>query len=96
MIAMVRGVCMLQPRTRALDEDEQMGPFSGRVGIRQCLSSKPNPVMIKLFVLACPSKKVLNFHVYQGKTALEDNDCQRKYGVGAQGVLKLLEGVKPD
>lgn len=84
---------MIQPRTKALSLDEQMVPFSERVKFRQYFPSKPNPVRLKSSVLA-PGKEI-HFHVYQGKTTLEENICQPKCGVGARAVLNLQKGLEP-
>lgn len=40
-IQQLRQSCFKQARTKFLSVDEQMVPFSGRVGIRQYISNKP-------------------------------------------------------
>ncbi|KAH9508056.1 hypothetical protein Btru_052725 [Bulinus truncatus] len=63
------------------------GSFHGRVGFRQYVPNKPNPVSIKMFVMACPSGKVINVHVYQGASTYQADNTG--LGLGGQAVLQL-------
>ncbi|GFQ97900.1 piggyBac transposable element-derived protein 3 [Trichonephila clavata] len=73
--------------------NEQMMPFSGRCPMRQYLPSKPNPVGLKIFVLAAPDGLVLDFLIYTGADTVPVEDKQL-YGLGGT-VVKHLVGTIP-
>ncbi|XP_064472706.1 piggyBac transposable element-derived protein 3-like [Ornithodoros turicata] len=73
-----------------------MVPFSGRVAFRQYVPNKPDPVGIKLFVLATASGKVIGFHAYHGQTTYaSEAEENMGVGIGGQAVLRLTKNLAP-
>ncbi|GFX96327.1 piggyBac transposable element-derived protein 3 [Trichonephila clavipes] len=93
ILEVFRNACLTLPRTECLSIDEQMMPFSGRCPMRQYLPSKPNPVGLKIFVLAAPDGLVLDFLIYTGADTVLVEDKQL-YGLGG-AVVKHLVGTIP-
>ncbi|KAG5864274.1 hypothetical protein JTB14_021249 [Gonioctena quinquepunctata] len=62
--SILRG-CQAQIRTDNISIDEMIIPFTGHCGIRQFCPRKPNPMGIKIFVLANPNGIVCDMTVYQ-------------------------------
>ncbi|XP_049829117.1 uncharacterized protein LOC126267851 [Schistocerca gregaria] len=56
--------------------------------MRTYVPSKPNPLVLKNFILASSDGLVLDFAIYTGKGTIPDSD-QKEHGLGA-GILKLL------
>lgn len=86
--------CMEQPRDQYICVDEMMIPFSGACGLKQYVPNKPNPVGIKVFVLANPNGIVCDFAVYQGKTTFPTESSQG-FSLGESAVLHLSRSLVP-
>lgn len=84
----IRKKCITLPRSKHLSIDEQMIPFSGRCLFRQYVPSKPNPLGLKVFVLASNDGLVLDFKIYQGKGTIPE-EIMKEFGLGA-GIVKIL------
>ncbi|KAJ2945179.1 hypothetical protein O0L34_g9248 [Tuta absoluta] len=83
-----------QPREDNISIDEMIIPFSGQCGIRQYCPGKPNPVGIKVFVLANPNGLVCDMVVYQGDTTFQDLKAQG-FTLDESAILKLCETLVP-
>ena len=73
--------------------DEMIIPFTGTCGFKQYIRGKPNPVGIKLFVLANPNGTVCDFLAYQGETTFSEEF--RKYTLGTAAILQLTTTLVP-
>lgn len=62
-----RSACTKIPHPREMCIDELIIPFSGNTILRQYVPGKPNPVGLKVFVLASHDGQVLDFVIYQGE-----------------------------
>lgn len=69
-------------------------PFSGVCSLKQFCPNKPNPVGLKVFVLANSNGQVLDFTFYQGKTTHPEYTNQG-FGLGEAAVLQLTESLTP-
>lgn len=87
--SVLRG-CHGQPRADNISIDEMIIPFSGQCGIRQYCPGKPNPVGIKVFVLAHPNGLVCDMVVYQGDTTFSELRAQG-FTLGESVILKLCD-----
>lgn len=90
-IDMIRTACLQLPRSPSASIDEQIIPFTGRTTLKQYVPGKPHPTGLKNFVLSSPSGMVLDFEIYQGKSALSTNTSE--LGVGACAVLRLSKSM---
>ncbi|KAK9692916.1 Transposase IS4 [Popillia japonica] len=86
--------CRSQERPIHLSIDEMIVPFSGQCGIRQYCPGKPNPVGIKIFVLASPDGIVLGMLPYQGKTTFPDL-IDTGYTLGEAAIIRLCDTLVP-
>ncbi|KAK9696334.1 Transposase IS4 [Popillia japonica] len=86
--------CRSQERPIHLSIDEMIVPFSGQCGIRQYCPGKPNPVGIKIFVLASPDGIVLDMLPYQGKTTFPDL-IDAGYTLGEAAIIRLCDTLVP-
>ncbi|KAK9737424.1 Transposase IS4 [Popillia japonica] len=82
--------CRSQERPIHLNIDEMIVPFSGQCGIRQYCPGKPNPVCIKIFVLATPDGIVLDMLLYQRKTIFPDL-IDAGYTLGEAAIICLYD-----
>lgn len=55
--------CLKQTKNQHICLDEMMIPFSGTSDLKQYMPNKPNPLVIKVFVLANPSGIICDFVV---------------------------------
>jgi hypothetical protein len=78
--------CMKQPRNQEICVDEMMIPFSGKCDMKQYVPDKPNPVGLKVFVLANPNGVVCDFTVYQGKNTFPEETAN---GFGLKFCITL-------
>lgn len=85
---------MDQPREQNICVDEQMIAFSGTCGLKQYVPNKPNPVGLKVFVLANPNGIICDFFVYQGKTTFPLETSQG-FSLGESAVLYLMRSLVP-
>lgn len=83
--------CHSLPRSLHMSIDEQMVPFALRCYFRQYVSSKPNPLGLKNFMLAAKDGLVLDFEIYVGSNTVPQEDIAH-LGLGA-GIVKLLCGT---
>lgn len=86
--------CMDQPRDQCVCVDEMMIPFAGTCGIKQYVPNKPNPVGLKVFVLANPNGIVCDFRVYQGNTTFPSESSQG-FSLGESAILYLSRSLVP-
>lgn len=86
--------CHKQVRQQHISIDEMIMPFSGSCGIKQYCPNKPNPVGLKLFVLANPDGTVCDFTVYQGKTTYPEENAAG-FGLGESAVINLTRTLVP-
>ncbi|XP_038123402.1 piggyBac transposable element-derived protein 3-like [Cyprinodon tularosa] len=70
--------------------DEQMIPFTGRIGMKQYLKNKPQKWGIKVYTRAGVSGLVYDFEVYTGKGTVTN---ERGLGVAGEVVLRLVSEV---
>lgn len=90
-IEMIRTACLQLPRSPSASIDEQIIPFTGRTTLKQYVPGKPHPTGLKNFVLSSPCGMVLDFEIYQGKSALAAD--RSELGVGACAVLRLSQSM---
>lgn len=89
----IKDGCMSQSRSLHISVDEMMVPFQGNCGLKQYIRGKPNPVGIKVFVLANPDGTVCDFVCYQGKTTFPEEFSG--HGVSNASVLMLTRSLLP-
>ena len=85
---------MKNPRESVVCIDEQMIPFTGTSLLKQYVPNKPNPVGLKNFVLATPSRIVLDFVIYQGQNTFRPHVSNDKIGIGGVVVFHLRESLR--
>lgn len=56
--------CMAQPQEQETFMDEMMIPFTGQCYLKQYVPNMPNPVGLKVFVIANPKVIVCDFIEY--------------------------------
>ncbi|XP_017468501.1 PREDICTED: piggyBac transposable element-derived protein 3-like [Rhagoletis zephyria] len=76
--------------------DEQIIPFTGRMGMKQYIRGKPCPWGIKLYVLCGKSGMLYDFIAYQGSSTEIEPSLINKHGFGASITLQLLKRVPQD
>ncbi|XP_036320015.1 piggyBac transposable element-derived protein 3-like [Rhagoletis pomonella] len=76
--------------------DEQIIPFTGRLGMKQYIRGKPCPWGIKLYVLCGKSGMPYDFIAYQGSSTEIEPSLINKLGFGASITLQLLKRVPQD
>ncbi|XP_045456191.1 piggyBac transposable element-derived protein 3-like [Melitaea cinxia] len=86
--------CHMQERPKDLCIDEMIIPFSGKCPMRQYCPNKPNPVGLKVFVLAFPQGVVCDMVIYQGDTTFPDLKNQG-FGLGESAILYLTRTLVP-
>lgn len=86
--------CHKQERTIDMSIDEMMIPFSGQCGIRVYLPSKPNPLGLKVLVLANPNGVVCDMIVYQGETTFS-SELTDRYSLGECSIIFLTRSLVP-
>lgn len=86
--------CLKQKKNQELCVDEMIIPFHGSCSIKQYIPNKPNPVGIKVFVLANPNGVICDFIVYQGQTTFPLELTQR-FSLCESVVLRLTESLVP-
>lgn len=84
--------CHEQNRTKELSIDEMIIPFTGKCPMRQYCPNKPNPVGLKVFVLATPQGVVCDMVVYQGDTTFPEL-INQGFGLGEAAVLYLTRSL---
>ncbi|KAK9694538.1 Transposase IS4 [Popillia japonica] len=82
------------PHSKHLSIDEQMIPFTG-TSFKQYVKSKPNPVGLKIFVLATPQSLVLDFVIYQGVSTWPSGKLGPELGFDGSVVKRLRDHVNP-
>lgn len=92
--SILRG-CHAQIRSDNISIDEMIIPFTGHCGIRQYCPGKPNPVGIKIFVLANPNGLVCDMVVYQGNSSFSEGITQQGFTLGESAILSLCETLVP-
>ncbi|XP_070392602.1 piggyBac transposable element-derived protein 3-like [Dermacentor albipictus] len=95
VITSFQSTCIELPRSLEVSIDEQMIPFSGRCPVQQCIPSKPNPVGLKIFVIASPDGFMLDFAIYVGKGTVPDDDMW-EFGLGGSVIKKLVQTLNRD
>lgn len=85
--------CHKQERDVHISIDEMIIPFTGMCGFKQYIRGKPNPVGVKLFVLANPNGIVCDYLFYQGDKTfkLEYKD----FPLGTAAILQLSSTLVP-
>lgn len=86
--------CLAQDRPENVCVDEMIIPFSGQCKMRQYCPNKPNPVGLKVFVLATPDGIVCDMIIYQGDTTCPDL-INQGFGLGESMVLYLTRSLVP-
>lgn len=86
--------CHRQERTVDMSIDEMMIPFSGQCGIRVYLPNKPNPLGLKVLVLANPNGVVCDMIVYQGETTFP-SELKERYSLGECLIVFLTRSLVP-
>ncbi|XP_036345513.1 piggyBac transposable element-derived protein 3-like [Rhagoletis pomonella] len=76
--------------------DEQIIPFTGRLGMKQYIRGKPCPWGIKLYVLCGKSGMPYDFIAYQGSSTEIEPSLINKLGFGASITLQLRKRVPQD
>lgn len=74
--------------------DEVIIPFTGKCPIRQYCPNKPNPVGLKVFVLASPKGVVCDMAVHQGDTTFPDL-INRGFSLGESAIIHLTRTLVP-
>jgi len=93
IIESVRKRCLQLEVERDLSVDEQIIPFTGKIGIKQYIRGKPCPWGIKVYVLCGKSGQAYDFLFYQGKSTEINKETLTKFGHGASVVLHLIERI---
>ena len=86
--------CHEQNRPKEMCIDEMIIPFTGKCPMRQYCPNKPNPVGLKVFVLATPKGVVCDMVIYQGDTTFPEITNQG-FGLGEAAVLHLTRSLVP-
>lgn len=86
--------CHEQNRPKEMSIDEMIIPFTGKCPMRQYCPIKPNPVGLKVFVLATPQGVVCDMVIYQGDTTFPHLISQG-FGLGEAAVLHLTQTLVP-
>lgn len=94
LIDRIRNGCLIQSRGKYVCVDEMMVPFSGVCNLKQFVPNKPNPVGLKIFVLANPNGIVLDYIFYQGETTFPELTSSG-FSLGESSVIKLTESLTP-
>ena len=94
LIERIKDGCLKQERNVHVSIDEMIVPFSGVCNMKQYCPGKPNPVGLKVFVMANPNGLVLNFKFYQGKTTFPEYSLQG-FGLAASAILHLSDSLTP-
>ncbi|KAG5889503.1 hypothetical protein JTB14_013815 [Gonioctena quinquepunctata] len=92
--SILRG-CQAQIRTDNISIDEMIIPFTGHCGIRQFCPRKPNPMGIKIFMLANPNGIVCDMTVYQGDSTFSADLIQQWFTLGESAVISLCDTLDP-
>lgn len=74
--------------------DEQMTPFTGKIGMLQYVQNKPCKWGIKIFVLYDQNGLAYNSIAYQGSTTKIDEHNLKTFGQSSAIVLELLTVLK--
>ncbi|CAH0723011.1 unnamed protein product, partial [Brenthis ino] len=86
--------CHEQNRPKEMSIDEMIIPFTGKCPMRQYCPNKPNPVGLKVFVLATPQGVVCDMVIYQGDTTFPHLISQG-FSLGEAAVLHLTRTLVP-
>lgn len=94
MVDKIQAACHAHERPPFVCIDEQIIPFHGQVKMRQYIKGKPNPVGLKVFVMASLNGLPLDILLYEGKgTQIESAlyPTPEKLDIGGRCVLKLVD-----
>jgi hypothetical protein len=94
LIDRVQQGCLKQNRNQELCVDEMMVPFTGTCNLKQYIPNKPNPLGIKIFVLANPNGIICDFIVYQGGNTFH-TDLTKEFWQCECAVLELSQTLVP-
>ncbi|XP_063827581.1 piggyBac transposable element-derived protein 3-like [Ostrinia nubilalis] len=94
LINAIKQGCRALPKQQCLCVDEIIVPFTEQCSIKQYCPGKPNPVGLKMFVLADPQGLICDFDVYQGQYTYPNYD-NTHFSLREKAVLNLTEDLIP-
>ncbi|KAJ8890320.1 hypothetical protein PR048_009828 [Dryococelus australis] len=84
---MIWNDCQLNPKNKNISINEQMVPFCGLI------KSKPNPCVMKIFVVAAPDGLPLDFFFIRRGDPIVEEDNLQCLGVGGKAVMRLTQNL---